>query len=98
MRVVLSRRVCLKKLAGVKTWSSALDVTEQQVSALLSSLLTKGERTAPIYLDMLEESSLCCVFLVRCSMHLRQAASSSVQPDPVQELFQLALHDFMQKR
>lgn len=58
---------CLKKLTGLKKFSTTEDVDEKVLADLMRSFLDKGTRNALIMQDVGEKIAESCMFVIRCS-------------------------------
>lgn len=71
----------LKKLLGLKKFSSIDDVTDTILIDLLKSLLDKSGKSTLLVQEMGEQISDCCIFVVKCSEMLRgsETATSKIK-------------------
>lgn len=82
-------------------------VTKQTIVTALQRLLDKGQRTAPIYIDMGDKITMCATFLVRCSEHSQIVDDLKIEKKKrktvektmsVSQLYQNSLEAFFKKR
>lgn len=67
----------LKKLLGLKKFSSIDDVTDTILIDLLKSLLDKSGKSTLLVQEMGEQISDCCIFVVKCSEMLRGSETAT---------------------
>lgn len=60
-------RGCLNKLAGLKKFKDTEGVDGNLLKTLIEFLVEKKERSASVHMEMTDQLSKCCMFLVRCS-------------------------------
>ncbi|KAG8225834.1 hypothetical protein J437_LFUL004763 [Ladona fulva] len=65
-------RACLKKLPNLKKFSSTEGMEDDILCDLLNAVIKKGSRTAPVFMDMGNEITSCCTFIIRASEYLRK--------------------------
>lgn len=94
-------RTCLKKITGLKKFSSNSDVTEDILSNMLQSFLDKGSRSAFIYQDMGDIIAECCMFIIRCSQMIEpliKTPKKSKKHSKIEDIFKRSLETYFNKR
>lgn len=94
-------RNVIKKLTGLKKFSSVEGVSGESLADQIKGLAMKGVRSATTFLGMSDVISECCTFLVRCSEYIHTHSSikqKSSKSNPVASVYEMLMLDFFTKR